>query len=137
MALEIGTGSGYFAALLASQAAEVDSVEIDPRLAVEARAKLARHAFQTVRVTEGDGARGYGNDVYDVIVLTGSTPLIPERFFEQLKSEGRLFAVVGEAPVMEARLIRQTAPGARVSVDLFETVIERIVNAATPARFQF
>ena len=75
--------------------------------------------------------------MYDVIVLTGSTPLLPERFFEQLKPEGRLFAVVGEAPVMEARLVRQTTPGARLSVDLFETVIAPLINAATPARFQF
>ncbi|TMG97441.1 MAG: protein-L-isoaspartate O-methyltransferase [Betaproteobacteria bacterium] len=135
--LEIGTGSGYFSALLASQAAEVESIEIDRRLASDARAKLARHEFRSVRVIEGDGARGYGNDMYDVIVLTGSTPLLPERFFEQLKPEGRLFAVVGEAPVMEARLVRQTTPGARLSVDLFETVIAPLINAATPARFQF
>ncbi|HEY3180955.1 MAG TPA: protein-L-isoaspartate O-methyltransferase [Casimicrobiaceae bacterium] len=135
--LEIGTGSGYFTALLASQAAEVDSIEIEPRLAAEAQAKLARHEFRNVRVMEGDGARGYGNDTYDVIVLTGSTPLLPERFFEQLKAEGRLFAVVGEAPAMEARLVRQTAPEGRVSVDLFETVVAPLINAATPARFQF
>jgi protein-L-isoaspartate(D-aspartate) O-methyltransferase len=135
--LEIGTGSGYFTALLASQVAEVDSVEIDARLANEARSKLARHGFRNARVLEGDGARGYGNDAYDVIVLTGSTPLLPERFFEQLKPDGRLFAVVGEAPAMEARFVRQMEPGTRVSVDLFETVIAPLLNAATPARFQF
>jgi protein-L-isoaspartate(D-aspartate) O-methyltransferase len=135
--LEIGTGSGYFSALLASQAAEVESIEIDRRLAADAGARLARHEFRNVRIIEGDGARGYGNDMYDVIVLTGSTPLLPERFFEQLKPEGRLFAIVGEAPVMEARLVRQSTPGARLSVDLFETVVAPLINAATPARFQF
>jgi protein-L-isoaspartate(D-aspartate) O-methyltransferase len=135
--LEIGTGSGYFTALLASQAAEVESIEIDRRLADDARAKLARHEFRNVSVVEGDGARGYGNDVYDAIVLTGSTPLLPERFFAQLKPEGRLFAVVGEAPVMEARLVRHRAPASRVSFDLFETVVAPLINAATPARFQF
>ena len=135
--LEIGTGSGYFTALLASQAADVDSVEIDQRLASDARAKLARHEFRNARVIEDDGAQGYGSDAYDAIVLTGSTPLLPEHFFAQLKPEGRLFAVVGEAPVMEARLVRQMAPGSRVSVDLFETVIAPLINAATPARFQF
>jgi protein-L-isoaspartate(D-aspartate) O-methyltransferase len=135
--LEIGTGSGYFTALLASQAADVESIEIDRRLADDARAKLARHEFRNVSVVEGDGARGYGNDAYDAIVLTGSTPLLPERFFGQLKPEGRLFAVVGEAPVMEARLVRQTAPGSRVSFDLFETVVAPLINAATPARFEF
>ena len=135
--LEIGTGSGYFTALLASQAGEVESVEIDPRLATEARAKLARHQYRNVRVAEGDGARGYGDGTYDVIVLTGSTPVLPERFFEQLKSEGRLFAVVGDAPVMEARLVRLKSAGSRLSTNLFETVVAPLVNAATPARFQF
>jgi protein-L-isoaspartate(D-aspartate) O-methyltransferase len=135
--LEIGTGSGYFTALLASQAADVDTIEIDRRLADDARARLARHEFRNAHVIEGDGARGFGNDTYDAIVLTGSTPLLPEQFFAQLKPEGRLFAVVGEAPVMEARLVRQTAPGSCVSVNLFETVIAPLINAATPARFQF
>ena len=135
--LEIGTGSGYLSALLASQAGEVESVEIDSRLANEARAKLARHPFRNARVIEGDGARGYGDGTYDVIVLTGSTPVLPERFLEQLKPEGRLFAVVGDPPVMEARLIRQSSEGANVSTNLFETVIAPLVNAATPPRFHF
>ena len=135
--LEIGTGSAYFTALCASQAAEVESVEIDPRLANEARTKLARHQFRNTRVVEGDGARGFGDGTYDVVVLTGSTPVLPERFFQQLKPEGRIFAVVGDAPVMEARLVRQSGAGVRVTTNLFETVIAPLVNAATPARFQF
>jgi len=136
-ALEIGTGSGYFTALLASEAREVVSVEIDAGVAADARAKLARAGFHNVQVFDRDGARGFGSDLYDVIVLTGSTPILPERFFEQLNPGGRLFAVVGEAPAMSARLVRLDAPGARVSVDLFETVVAPLVNAATPARFEF
>ena len=135
--LEIGTGSGYLTALLASEAADVTSVEIDASQAAEARAKLARFGFTNVRVEVGDGAQGFGNDVHDVIVLTGSTPLLPERFFEQLAPGGRLFAVVGTAPVMTARLSRLEAPGARVSADLFETVIAPLTNALAPARFEF
>jgi len=135
--LEIGTGSGYFTALLASQAAEVETIEIDSRLAAEARAKLARHHYRNARVVEGDGARGYGDATYDVIVLTGSTPVLPPRFFEQLDSEGRLFAVVGDPPVMEARIIRPASTGARAANNLFETVIAPLVNASTPSRFQF
>ena len=73
--LEIGTGSGYLTALLASEAADVTSVEIDASQASEARAKLARFGFTNVRVEVGDGAQGFGNDVYDVIVLPGSTLL--------------------------------------------------------------
>jgi len=135
--LEIGTGSGYLTALLASEAGDVTSVELDANTADEARAKLGRMGFTNVRVQVGDGARGFGNDVYDVIVLTGSTPLLPERFFDQLTPGGRLFAVVGELPVMTARLVRVEAPGARVSIDLFETVVAPLVNALAPARFEF
>ena len=135
--LEIGTGSGYLTALLASEAGDVTSVELDAATAAEARAKLARHGFANVRVEVGDGARGFGGDTYDAIVLGGSTPLLPERFVEQLAPGGRLFAVVGEAPVMKARLVRVEAPGAAVTTDLFETVIPPLVNAVAPARFAF
>ena len=135
--LEIGTGSGYLTALLASGAADVTSVEIDPSTANDARAKLARFGFANARVEIGDGARGFGDDTYDAVVLTGSTPLLPDRFFEQLTAGGRLFAVVGEPPAMTARLIRFEAPGAHTSRDLFETVIAPLQNALAPARFEF
>jgi protein-L-isoaspartate(D-aspartate) O-methyltransferase len=135
--LEIGTGSGYFAALLGSLAAAVHSVEIDDDLAASAAARLARAGFRNVRVEAGDGARGFGDGHYDAIVLTGSTPILPERFFEQLKPGGRLFAIVGDAPAMKARLVRLTVPGSRVVTDLFETVVAPLVNAAQPARFEF
>ena len=135
--LEIGTGSGYLTALLASEAGDVASVEIDPATAADARAKLARHGFTNVRIDVGDGARGYGNEIYDVIVLTASTPLLPERFCAQLSPAGRLFAVVGERPAMRARLVVSEAPGVRTAADLFETVIDPLVNAAAPARFEF
>jgi len=135
--LEIGTGSGYFAALLASEAASVHSVEIDAALAKSAAAKLARAGRTNVRVEVGDGARGFGRDTYDAIVLTGSTPVLPESFFEQLKAGGRLFAIVGDAPAMTARMIRLTAAGSRVATDVFETVVAPLVNAAQPARFEF
>jgi len=135
--LEIGTGSGYLTALLASLSGDVTSVEIDEALARDAAHRLSRLGFANARVDVGDGARGFGNDTYDVIVLTGSTPLLPERFFEQLAPGGRLFAVIGEPPVMAARLVQMNAPGARVAIDLFETVVAPLVNALAPARFEF
>ena len=135
--LEIGTGSGYLTALLASLCGDVTSVEIDEVLAGDAARRLARLGFSNARVDVGDGARGFGNDMYDVIVLTGSTPLLPERFFAQLAPGGRLFAVVGDPPVMTARLVSADAPGAHVSIDLFETVVAPLVNALAPARFEF
>jgi protein-L-isoaspartate(D-aspartate) O-methyltransferase len=133
--LEIGTGSGYFTALAAGRGARVTSVEIHPRLAAEAKTRLARNGVADVAL--GDGARGWGAEAYDAIVLTGSTPELPDAFFRQLKPGGRLFAVVGEAPVMTARLLTWVGPGAVVTRDLFETVIAPLVNAPTPARFEF
>jgi protein-L-isoaspartate(D-aspartate) O-methyltransferase len=135
--LEIGTGSGYFTALLASRAAEVTTVEIDPSLAAAAAARLVRHAFTNVHREIGDGARGWGRELYDAIVLTGSTPLLPEAFMQQLKPGGRVFAIVGDPPVMTARLVAWAAPGTRVTTDVFETVIAPLKNAAAPARFKF
>jgi protein-L-isoaspartate(D-aspartate) O-methyltransferase len=135
--LEIGTGSGYFTALLASRPSEVTTVEIDPQLAASAALKLERHGFANVRREVGDGARGWGNELYDAIVLTGSTPLLPEIFVEQLKPGGRVFAIVGDPPAMTARLVAWTTPGSRVTTDLFETVVAPLKNAAAPSRFKF
>lgn len=133
--LEVGTGSGYFSALLASRAAAVTTVEIDQALSREAAQRLTR--FANVRCEVGDAARGWGQDTYDAIVLTGSTPMLPETLFAQLRPGGQIFAVVGDLPVMTARLVQWMAPGSRVSTDLFETVVAPLKNAATPARFQF
>jgi protein-L-isoaspartate(D-aspartate) O-methyltransferase len=135
--LEIGTGSGYFAALLAGMGARVTSVEIDPDLAAEAKGKLGRTGAPSVELAVGDGARGWGSSTYDAIVLTGSTPLLPDRFVEQLNPGGRVFAVVGDAPAMAARLVRWVAPGALSTRTLFETVLAPLTNAAVAAQFEF
>ena len=136
--LEVGTGSGYLAALMSHRASHVCSIEIKPALAQFGRANLARHGADNVTVEIGDAAHGWpGHAPYDVIVLTGSTPLLPKDFVEQLAPGGRLFAVVGEPPVMTARLVMATLPGAWRSTDLFETVIAPLVNAEHPARFKF
>jgi len=135
--LEIGTGSGYFAALLGRRAGNVTTVEIDAGLASRAAATIARTGAANVRCEVGDGARGWGSEHFDAIVLTGSTPLLPEEFFRQLTPGGRIFAIVGDAPAMTARLVDWTAPGSRVTTDLFETVVAPPINAAAPARFRF
>ena len=135
--LEIGTGSGYLSALLAGMGARVTSVEIDSKLAAEAKARLARAGMGSIELEVGDGARGWGSATYDAIVLTGSTPVLPDRFTQQLNPGGRVFAVVGEPPVMMARLVRWVAPGALAKRILFETMLEPLTNAATPAYFEF
>jgi len=135
--LEIGTGSGYLTALLARRSADVTSVEINARLLAEAWTHLSAAGIGNARLEHGDGARGWRNDAYDAIVLTGSTPVLPDSWLRQLKPDGRLFAIVGDAPAMTARLMRWTAPGAIVHEDLFETVVAPLKNAPQPARFVF
>ena len=135
--LEVGTGSGSLTALLAGRAREVVSVEINPRLQAEGAAHLAAARVGNVRLERGDGARGWGGETYDAIVLTGSTPVLAAAWMKQLKPGGRLFAVVGDLPVMTARLTRWSAPGAIVHEDLFETVLAPLKNAPQPARFVF
>lgn len=136
--LEVGTGSGYLAALLAHRSQQVYSIEINPKLASMGAANLARAGSDNVTVEEGDGALGWSRHApYDVIVLTGSTPVLPESLPRQLKVGGRLFAIVGDAPAMAARLISCTAEGAYLSRDLFETSLPPLKNALQPARFHF
>jgi protein-L-isoaspartate(D-aspartate) O-methyltransferase len=136
--LEVGTGSGYLTALMARRAAQVCSVEIKPALAAFGQRNLEHHGADNVLLETGDAARGWERHApYDAIVLTGSTPVLPLAFLEQLTPGGRLFAVVGEAPAMRARVVTCTAPGASRSVDLFETVIRPLANAEQPRRFRF
>ena len=115
--LEIGAGSGYMAALLAYKARHVTTVDILPELAAIARANLASYGVDNVDVQQGDGARGWPaagtgagagaalEQVYDVIVVSGSMPVLPQELMQQLKIGGRLFVVTGAAPAMSAMLV--------------------------------
>lgn len=136
--LEIGTGSGYMTALLAKLAQQVVSVDCIPELTATARRNLEHHNITNVTLEVGDAAHGWtANAPYDVIVLTGSVPVLPEGLQEQLTIGGRLFAVVGEAPVMEATLIRRVADQAFRSDVLFETCVPELTGAPQPERFSF
>jgi protein-L-isoaspartate(D-aspartate) O-methyltransferase len=136
--LEVGTGSGYLTALFAHRAQHVLSVEIDPSLAAFGRANLERHGADNVELATGDAARGWpAGAPYDAIVLGGSTPILPQAFLAQLAPGGRLFAVVGEAPVMTARLVTCTAAGTFHNTDLFETVLQPLANCERASRFRF
>jgi protein-L-isoaspartate(D-aspartate) O-methyltransferase len=137
-ALEVGTGSGYLTALLASQAAEVVSVERIPEFTAAATQKLRAHGFDNITLHTGDAARDWPDESgFDVIVLTGSTPVLSDAWRRHLRVGGRMFVITGEAPVMQAQLITCTAPGATRSVTLFETCVAPLVNAPQPAAFVF
>jgi protein-L-isoaspartate(D-aspartate) O-methyltransferase len=136
--LEVGTGSGYMTALLAKRGAHVTSVEIIPEFSAQAAARLAAHGITNITLETGDAARGWSRHApYDVIVLTGSVPVLADAFEQSLNPGGRLLAVIGEAPVMEARLITCAASGACNALGLFETCIPALRNAPQPERFVF
>ena len=136
--LEIGTGSGYLTALLAASAARVCSVEINPRIAEIGAANLARAGVGNVVLEIGNGILGAARQApYDLIVLTGSVPELPEDLLGQLMPGGKLFAVVGSSPVMTARIYTQAGSGSHTVIDLFETDLAPLSQVATPARFRF
>lgn len=136
--LEVGTGSGYMTALLASQGAHVYSVDVIDAFVHIAGERLKQHGISNVTLETGDAARGWDkHGPYDVIVLTGSEPVLAQSFQQSLAEGGRLFAVVGDAPVMDARLITCIGPGAFQTASLFETCIPPLRHAPQRVRFSF
>ena len=136
--LEVGTGSGYLTALLAAQAGFVVTVEMHADLKDEAERKFQAHGLTNVQTRQGDAARDWSGDgQFDVIILTGSTPLLPETYLKRLNPGGRLFAIVGEAPVMTAQLVTCISTGSYRTESLFETEVKPLVNALEPERFTF
>jgi protein-L-isoaspartate(D-aspartate) O-methyltransferase len=136
--LEIGTGSGYMTALLARRGADVYSVEIIPEFSSAAAAKLTAHGITNATLEIGDGARGWSKHApYDVVLVTGSLPVSVPQFQQSLRPGGRMLAVIGQPPVMQARLITCVAPGAWNSLTLFESCIPPLKNARQPEKFFF
>jgi protein-L-isoaspartate(D-aspartate) O-methyltransferase len=136
--LEVGTGTGYMTALLASLCQHVTSVDIITEFTRSAADRLSANHIANVTLDTGDAARGWDRHApYDAIVLTGSVPVLPDGFAKSLKPGGRLLAVVGEPPVMEAKLVTCVAAGAYNAVGLFETCIAPLKNAPQPERFVF
>ncbi len=136
--LEVGTGSGYMTALLAKRGRHVHSIDVIGEFTTRAATLLAAHGISNVTLETGDAARGWVRQApYDVIVLTGSVPVLAEDLPRSLTPGGRLLAIVGEAPVMQARLITCSADRAYDSISLFETSVRSLRNAPQPERFVF
>ncbi len=136
--LEIGTGSGYMAALLAARAEHVTSLESRPALAAAARENLQQAGCANVTVEVADGLNGWPQRApFDAILVSGALPEVPAALLKQLRVGGRLAVIVGEAPVMEAQLITCTAEGVFNTVNLFETVMPTLEGAAPAAAFAF
>ncbi len=136
--LEIGTGSGYMAALLAASAEHVTTLEIRPSLAAVARENLQRSGVDNVTVEVANGLSGWSQRApFDAILVSGALPEVPAALLKQLRVGGRLAVIVGEAPVMEAQLITCTAEGVFNTINVFETVMPSLDGASPSAGFSF
>jgi len=136
--LEIGTGSGYMAALLARHAERVLSCEIRADLAAFARDNLARAGLGQVTVKHGNGLDELKSAArFNLIVLSGSVPFVPDVVLQALNAGGRVVAIVGEAPVMTAQLITRTSDTRFTSEPLFETLASPLVGFPQKERFVF
>lgn len=135
--LEIGTGSGYLTACLATLARSVLSLEIHPDLAAQATRHLGTAGIRNARLMAADVFRFEPPEAFDAIAVTGSVPVPWPKFQDWLAVGGRLFVVVGEAPVMEARLVQRLSASEWSSTSLFETLLPPLHNAPVPPRFAF
>ena len=144
--LEIGTGSGYMAALLGHRAQQVISLEIDADIAQSARSNLQRAGIYNAEVRTGDGASNFtqaisGSDPltgpFDVIVLSGSIADVPAGLLTLLKIGGRLSAITGSDPVMRATLVTRTGDAAWHTTQAWDTVAPRLLGFPEPSRFSF
>jgi protein-L-isoaspartate(D-aspartate) O-methyltransferase len=136
--LEIGTGSGFMAALLAHQAQRVVSMEINPELAAMAKANLQKAGITNVEVQQADGAQGAAaQGPFDAILISGSVAEVPRALLEQLKDGGRLAAIVGDEPVMRATFITRTGPGQFLTTHPWDTAAPRMQNFPEPSTFKF
>jgi len=135
--LEVGTGSGFVTACLRAGGASVRSVELFPELVELARRNVSSLGLRDIDIVAQDATRLDSDARYDVIAITASLPIPDERFQRQLAVGGRLFVVVGQPPVMEARLIRRITEDAWGTESLFETVIDPLVHATRPQGFVF
>jgi len=136
--LEIGTGSGYVTALLAKAGNHVLSIDIFPDFTETAGEKLSEFGLTNVTLETGDAATGWNTDyLFDVIAITGSLPILPHEFQRMLNRGGRMFVVTGDAPIMEAILIRRVGEHEWNRESLFETELPMLKNAARPSQFVF
>lgn len=136
--LEIGTGSGFMAALLAHRAAHVLTLEINPELAARAAETLRQNGVTNVEVRNADGATPLASGPsFDVIVLSGSVAKVPQNLLGSLKIGGRLAAIVGEEPMMRTHFITRVSEGKWETTQPWDTVAPRLLSFPEPSKFNF
>jgi len=135
--LEIGTGCAYLTTLMAKMAYKVTSVDIYSEFTEQAEKKLKLYNIENVKLENGDAIAGWeSSSPYDVIVATGSVPLLETHYQKQLAPNGRLFIIVGNSPIMDALLITQVGNNEWATESLFETDIPSLIGAKDTKKFQ-
>ena len=136
--LQVGAATGYVTALLGHKAQRVIGLEADATLAAQARANLRKAGVNNAEIVQTDGSAGLPAQApYDAILLTGSVAEVPQSLLDQLKVGGRLLAIVGQEPVMQATLFTRVDSGQFSRQELFDTLANRLPGFAEPSRFQF
>jgi protein-L-isoaspartate(D-aspartate) O-methyltransferase len=136
--LEIGTGTGYITALLAKLCQHVTSVDLFADFTRQAQMQLQQLEIENVTFGTGNAASGWANNApYDVILLSGSLAKLPQALSRQLNPAGRIFAILGQAPAMQACVLTQTQPNQWQTTPLFETVVPRLLKITEPSSFVF
>ena len=136
--LDIGTGSGFMAALLGHQATSVLSLEIDPALAAQAQSNLQKAGVTNVTVRQADGSQGAAADgPFDAILLSGSVAEVPAVLLQQLSIGGRLVAIVGDEPMMRTTLITRSGENSWSTTEPWDCNAPRLSGFAEPSRFKF
>lgn len=131
--LEIGTGSGFLAACMIHLGARVDSIEYHAELAASAGAALARLDGAAAHVQQADAWDWAPDRRYDAVVVTGSMPYYDDRFESWVEEGGRVFVVVGEAPAMDAGVVRVPGPGQSYRQSLFDLTLDPLIRDWHPA----
>jgi protein-L-isoaspartate(D-aspartate) O-methyltransferase len=136
--LDIGTGSGFMAALLGHQAASVLSLELDATLAAQAQTNLQNAGLTNVTVRQADGSQGAAADgPFDAILLSGSVAEVPAVLLQQLSIGGRLVAIVGDEPMMRTTLITRSGENSWSTTEPWDCNAPRLSGFAEPSRFKF
>jgi protein-L-isoaspartate(D-aspartate) O-methyltransferase len=135
--LEVGSGTGYLAACLSLLGSSTRSIDIHPGLVELSRANLRALPEAKVEFETRDAFSAAPLGEYDVVAVTGSLPVYDTRFEKSLRVGGRLFAMVGAAPVMDAILVRRVDDNEWIRESLFETVVAPLINATAAQKFVF
>jgi len=136
--LQVGAATGYVTALLAHKAQRVIGLESDAGLVQAARTNLRNAGINNAEIVQADGTDGLAAQApFNAILLTGSVASVPQALLAQLKEGGHLLAIVGDEPIMRARLFTRLANDQFSSEDLFDTTAPRLAGFAIPSRFHF